>query len=117
MFAYANSLANVAGFLGPMTVSWIVKDRQDSSSWSNLFFLSAAIFFACGLLFCFLAENHAQDFGRKPTLGGRASSISQACLAPAGDIEKTFKMDAFQRLGREPRESSIIEIGPSKRSS
>lgn len=80
----------------------MVKDRQDGSAWSNLFILSAAIFFICGIVFCLLADNQDQDLSRKPKLGDKVGSLSKSCLTPNQDIEKEFKMDAFQRLGREP---------------
>lgn len=89
----------------------MVSDTTDHSAWSNLFLLSAAIFFLCGLIFCIWGENQAQDYCRNRGFKDKTGSLSQACLtldkAREQDAEKVFKMDAFQRLGKEPSKADV----------
>lgn len=101
MFAYANSLANLAGFFGPNLVAVIVSDPMRHESWFPLWILSAVIFFAGGLTFCIFAENSPQNYCRKPKARGSGTQVSQAQLMECVEPE-IFKMDAFARVASEP---------------
>lgn len=97
VFAFANTLANLAGVFGPMTVNWLVVDPKEHGSWFNLWLFSAFLFLLGGLLFCLFAENGVQDYGRRPKSGA----------GPAGIAEDIFKMDAFSRVSSEPNTTRI----------
>lgn len=104
MFAFANTLANLAGVIGPKTVTWMVgEDTKNHESWSSLFILSGCLFIVGGLVFCVFGDNKPQNYCKKPIGGGKQSSISQAQLTvDKNPAEEIFKMDAFSRVGSEP---------------
>lgn len=106
MFAFANTIANLAGIFGPKAVTWLVTDCEDHSSWFSLWALSGALFFTGGLTFCLFADNNPQNYCRKPPRG----SLSEAKLtAPEEPFEQIVKMDAFSRVASEPSPKNIGE--------
>ena len=117
VMALANSFANVAGFVGPYIVTWIVGETtSDYEAWRPLWLLSAAIFVLGGLVFSLFAQNEQQNYCKRPK-GGRtlAPAWSQAQLfvvdrGPGGAEkaqvvvgEESLKMDAFSRVASEPK--------------
>lgn len=125
VMAVANSIANSAGIVGPMIVTWLVDDPWNYDSWRSLWLLSAGVFTAGGAIFCLLADNEPQNYCKKPKRLRPGTAISQAQLFPAsqrqvslnpggrrGDVEaapeepveeeQVARMGAFSRLGSEP---------------
>lgn len=109
VFAFANTVANLADIIGPMTVTWLVWDINEHSSWFSLWMLSGIFFFLGGLLFCLFAENTSQNYCKKPRAKG-SMSMSQAQLTipdKVEPVEEIFKMDAFSRISSEPKPKDI----------
>lgn len=111
VFAFANTIANLAGIFGPKTVTWLVTDSREHSSWFSLWAFSGVLFFTGGFIFCLFADNKPQNYCKK---SHKASSLSTAQLVNApvskGEpIEEIFKMDAFSRVASEPNPKNIGE--------
>lgn len=100
VFAFANTVANLAGIVGPLTVTYLVTDSSCQASWFSLWILSGCIFVVGGLLFVLLADNSSQDYCRPAGMRSKgAKSISRAQLTDdKNPVEQIFKMDAFSRL-------------------
>lgn len=86
VIALANSLANMAGIIGPMTVSALVAEPTNYESWRSLWLLSAGLFTFGGLIFCLFAQNEPQNYCKQPKHHGPSASISQAQLFPTGPL-------------------------------
>lgn len=117
--AVANSVANVAGIAGPPLVNILVPDPNKFDSWFWFFILSASIFGVGGIIFCLFAENRQQNYCRKPkqTLPG---AISMAQLynptTPKIPVVESITMDAFSRVGQEPKQDlSSPQVKGAKR--
>lgn len=116
--AVANSLANVAGIVGPPLVNIMVPEPDLYDSWFWFFILSAGIFASGGIIFCLYAENRQQNYCRKPkqALPG-AISMAQLYDPKAAKIPvvETITMDAFSRVGQEPKQDASLQVKDTKR--
>lgn len=106
VFAFANTVANTAGIIGPEMMNRLVTDPTSHGSWSSLWMISALIFAIGGVVFCIFAQNQPQNYCRKPKPGSRTAgskSLSEAQLTQGkSPLQEIFKMDAFSRVGAEP---------------
>lgn len=108
VFAFANTIANLAGIIAPLTINWLVEDPYNYNDWFSLYILSASIFLIAGIIFCIFAENEPQNYCKKHK-SMKDKSISQAQLTFGNsDIEQVFKMEAFSRVSNEPKPNSGI---------
>lgn len=113
VFAYANSLANLAGFFGPNIMTAMVDNPEDHGSWTSIWLLSAMIFLTGGLLFCLFAENDPQNYSKRPKTRVIATDKSLTLDPP-----EVFQMDAFSRVTCEPNPQVDLKTpGPSAPSS
>jgi MFS family permease len=115
VLALSNSVANCAGFLGPMVLSKLVTEPTEYGSWRIMWLLSAGLFLLSGLLFCCFADNRPQNFTRKPKLKKSRSVSNLDDLAlpvylPPPQAPKRARGDRQQQ----PTTTSTRRLWPSE---
>lgn len=105
VFAYSNTIANMAGILAPRSVTWMVDNPTQHDSWFYFYIMSAVIFVVGAIIFCAFAENRPHNYSKKPKFKPNLS-ISQAQLHKVNmEPEEIFKMEAFPKLASEKKAS------------
>lgn len=66
IFAFGNTISNIACFAGPASFSYIVMEdyAENFDAWVYLWLLSTAIFLICGTIFLLFGDNECQDFSK-----------------------------------------------------
>lgn len=110
VFAFANTIANLAGIIGPFTVNWLVKDPENYNDWFLIYILSALIFLIGGVIFCIFADNEPQNYCKNRKLKDKSVSRAQLTFGK-NDMEQVFKMEAFSRVSGEPHFEPRLKLG------
>lgn len=113
VFAFANTIANLAGIIGPATVNWLVADPTNYNDWFLIYILSALIFLIAGIIFCIFAENEPQNYCKNRKLKDKSVSKAQLTFGK-NDIEQVFKLEAFSRVSSEPNNEPRLKFGKSE---
>jgi len=96
LVAVTNSVANLAGIVGPVIVNYLVSDPRSYESWRIVWLVSAAIFVTVGFIFMLFAQNKPQNYSRKTK-----SQAPPPSNRPTVD-EEIIKMDAYSRVMSNP---------------
>nr|XP_042910673.1 putative inorganic phosphate cotransporter [Parasteatoda tepidariorum] len=63
LYGVTNSIANISGVLAPMTVGILTSNSATLASWSKVFYTTAAVYIACGVIFAMFASAELQPWG------------------------------------------------------
>ncbi|XP_015918821.1 putative inorganic phosphate cotransporter isoform X2 [Parasteatoda tepidariorum] len=63
LYAITNTIANITGILGPMSVGVFTASGATLANWSNVFYTAAAVYLFCGTIFAVFGSAELQTWG------------------------------------------------------
>ncbi|KAF8787048.1 putative inorganic phosphate cotransporter like protein [Argiope bruennichi] len=63
-FGITNTISNMSGILSPMIVGYITYTGETVANWSIVFYITCAVYIACGLFYAIFASAEVQPWGK-----------------------------------------------------
>ncbi|XP_058459582.1 sialin-like [Malaya genurostris] len=100
LYGFLNFLGTTTGFIAPIVVAMFTAEKSTIDEWKYLFFISAAIYIACGVIFIVFGTGKVQKWNEiKPK--NTAENIKQATYR-----KNSFEIGEIKRLMDNPSPSS-----------
>ncbi|CAL1294844.1 unnamed protein product [Larinioides sclopetarius] len=76
-FAITNATSNVCGIIGPMIVGYFTATGQTIANWSEVFYVTAAVYTVCAVFYAIFASAEPQAWGAANTDDGKKHSLAE----------------------------------------